>query len=88
MICVQRNILASKKSWLIRHIHLAGRSLAIISTSVSVVHTWHIACSMSLGRSGSSLHGMSRVALHWRATASSYNSVTFSAHTSLFLLRM
>ena len=62
MIWVQRNIFASMKSWFIRHIHLAGRSAAIISTSVSVVHTWHIACSMSSGSSGSSPHGMSRVA--------------------------
>ena len=88
MIWVQRNILASMKSWFIRHIHFAGRSLAIISTSVSVVQTWHMACSRSLGSSGSSFHGMSRVALHWRATASSYSSTTLSAQTSLFLLRM
>ena len=71
MICVHRNIFASRKSWFIRHIHFAGRSEAIISISLSVVHTWQIACSMSSGSSRSSPHGMSRVADHWRATASS-----------------
>ncbi len=76
------------KSWFIRHIHLAGRSAAIISTSHSTVHSWHMACSRSDGSSWSSPQGMSRVADHCRATASSYSSITLSDQTSVLSFRM
>jgi len=71
--CVAMKFFTSKKSALRRPSHLAGTSVAIISTSVKNVSSCAYAFPMSSGRSisCSSAHGMSVVAFHCRVIASS-----------------
>jgi hypothetical protein len=67
------NALTSMNSGLSRGSHIAGVSVAIISTSVRKVINCESALPIASGSStpSSRSHGISVVAFHWRVTASS-----------------